>query len=118
MDLPEGSFSRGKANNGGINILDLPDAEYKQLLNDYGETIGKEIFWQRHNQPFLEDAFKRGDNVRLLSNPNASVNRTGFYERELREIEGYTDGSGDRVPGLAERYGYEYNPATKTYEKR
>ena len=118
LEMPEGSLARGTPNNGGLNILDLPDAEYKRLLSEYGEEMGKEIFWQRYNQPFLEDAFRRGDNVRLLSNPDAPANRTGFYARELREIEGYVDEAGNRVSGLAEKYGYKYNPKTKTYEKR
>jgi hypothetical protein len=118
LEMPDGSFARGTPNKGGLNILDLPDAEYKKLLSDYGEDMGKEIFWQRHNQPFLEDAFKRGDNVRLLSNPDNPANRTGFYARELTEVEGYVDKAGNRVPGLAEKYGYKYNPVTKTYEKR
>lgn len=118
LNLPDGSFTRGGANNGGINILDIPTAEYDDLIRTYGDDLGKEMFWERYNQPFLEDSFRRGDNVRLLSNPSNPANRTGFYNRELREIEGYTDASGTRVPGLAERYGYVYDPATDSYVRR
>jgi hypothetical protein len=117
LNMPEGSFSRGGQNKGGINILDIPSAEYEGLLRDFGPDIGKEIFWQKYNQPFLENSFKNGDNIRLLSNPESAANRTGFYERELMEIEGYTDASGNKVPELAEKYGYDYNPTTNTYEK-
>ncbi|HTF81632.1 MAG TPA: hypothetical protein VL947_07900, partial [Cytophagales bacterium] len=118
LKLPDGSFTRGGENNGGVNILDLPTADYQSLLDTYGEAAGKEMFWQQHNQPFLEESFKRGDNIRLLSDPEAPANRTGFYERELREIEGYKDASGNKVPGLAEKYGYVYDPATHTYVKK
>lgn len=118
LDLPEGSFTRGGENNGGVNILDIPSDRYEGLIRDYGEVEGKEIFWREYNQPFLEESFQRGDDVRLLSDPNAPANRTGFYERELREIEGYTDANGNHVPGLAERYGYEYDPHTNTYRRR
>jgi hypothetical protein len=118
LKMPDGSFTRGGENKGGVNILDLPSDKYQDLLDTYGETAGKEKFWQEYNQPFLEDSFKRGDDVRVLSDPNAPANRTGFYERELREIEGYTDASGNKVPGLKDKYGYDYDPKTHTYKKR
>jgi hypothetical protein len=116
LALPEGEFSRGKPNNGGINILDLPSAEYEGLIAKYGEEAGKEMFWKKHNQPFLEDAFKRGDDIRLLSK-DAPETRTGFYARELQEIQGGKNSAGKKVPGLAEKYGYKYNPSTTSYEK-
>lgn len=118
LNMPDGSFTRGGENNGGVNILDLPSDQYQALLDTYGETAGKEKFWEKYNQPFLEDSFKRGDNVRLLSDPDAPANRTGFYERELKEIEGYTDANGNQVPGLKDKYGYDYDPVTHTYKKR
>jgi hypothetical protein len=117
LKMDEGTFTRGGENKGGINILDIPSAKYEQLLKDYGPDMGKQIFWDQYNQPFLENSFKNGDNVRLLSDPNVAENRTGFYERELREIEGYHNGNGEKVVGLAEKYGYEYNPINKTYVK-
>lgn len=110
LNMPEGSFTRGGENKGGINILDIPSAEYEGLLKDYGTDIGKEIFWEKYNQPFLEESFKRGDNVRVLSDPNAPENRTGFYERELNEIQ--------KSEGLAEKYGYIYDPKTNSYIKK
>ena len=118
LNMPDGSFTRGGENKGGINILDIPSEKYQALLDDYGEVRGKEMFWEEYNQPFLEDAFARGDDIRVLSDPEVPQNRTGFYERELREIEGHNDESGNHVPGLAERYGYEYDPATHTYHKK
>jgi hypothetical protein len=117
LNLPDGSFTRGGENKGGINILDIPTDQYEQLLADHGPVEGKEIFWEEHNQPFLEKSFQNGDNVRLLSDPDAPANRTGFYDRELQEIDGTTDAAGNHTPGLAEKYGYKYNPATSSYEK-
>ncbi|WP_046243491.1 polymorphic toxin-type HINT domain-containing protein [Hymenobacter terrenus] len=115
LQLPEGSFTRIGKNPGGINILDIPGDKYQKLLDTYGPTLGQEKFWQGYNKPFLENAFKGGHDIRLLSDPVAA--RTGFYARELREIEGYVDKAGKSVPGLARRYGYRYNPATSSFEK-
>ena len=117
LKMPDGSFTRGEVNKGGINILDIPSDKYEGLLRDFGPDIGKEMFWDQYNQPFLENAFKNGDNVRVLSDPHNPANRTGFYERELREIDGYKDIHGKDIPGLAERYGYKYDPLTNTYIK-
>ena len=118
LKLPDGSFTRGGENKGGINILDLPSEQYQHLLDTYGEQAGKEKFWQEYNRPFLEDSFKRGDDIRVVSNPKAPENQTGFYDRELKEIEGYTDKNGNKVPGLKDKYGYEYDPVTHTYKKK
>lgn len=118
LNMPEGSFTRGGENKGGINILDIPSDKYQALLDQYGEVQGKEMFWEQYNQPFLENSFKSGDNVRLLSDPSNPTNRTGFYARELREIEGYDNPDGTHQPGLAEKYGYVYDPATNTYIKK
>jgi hypothetical protein len=117
LKMPEGSFTRGGENKGGINILDIPEAQYNALRDKYGDVAGKEMFWDQYNQPFLENSFKNGDNVRLLSDPNQAPNRTGFYERELKEIEGYTKPDGTKVLGLAEKYGYIFDPKTNTYIK-
>ena len=118
LNMPDGSFTRGGENKGGVNILDIPSERYQALLDEHGDVRGKEIFWEEYNQPFLEDAFARGDNVRVLSDPEVPKNRSGFYDRELREIEGYTDARGNYVPGLAEKYGYVFDPVTHTYIKR
>ena len=129
--LPEGSFSRGAGkapNNNGLNSLDIPEDEYLGIINrnienqrNLPENAGlspKEIeakgweagnneFWDKYNEPFLEDAFVRGDNVRLISDPKVHAN--GTYARELAAIEGPN--------GLAAKYGYTYDAATSSYVK-
>lgn len=116
LKMPEGTFTRGEENLGGLNILDIPSDEYQNLLDTYGEEQGKQLFWDNHNLPFLEKAFADGHEVRLLSDPQDARNRTGFYARELSAIEGSVDATtGQRVPGLAEKQGYQYNSATATY---
>lgn len=81
-----------------------PDIDAGQLDNlvDVGVRSGNETFWVDYNLPFLEEAFRRGDDIRLFSDPD--MHRTGFYGRELDEI--------TKPGGLAERYGYTYNPDT------
>jgi hypothetical protein len=108
-NTPEGKLARGKANPGGINVLDIPSNEYEDLIRTHGKAKGDELFWQKYNLPFLEDAFKRGDDVRLLSDPNNPATRTGFYKRELDVIEG--------PGGLAEKYGYRYDAASASFVK-
>lgn len=109
-------FTSGGQNPGGINILDIPEPEYNKLISDLGEVDGNEMFWKTYNKPFLDDAFASGHYVRLLSDPVNPLSRTSTYARELDNIQGYTDAAGNRVPGLAEIHGYNYNPATATYE--
>jgi hypothetical protein len=60
-------------------------------------------------------AVRLGD-VRLLSDPANPAARTGTYAHELETIESSTDAAGNPVPGLAGLHGYQYNPATSTYE--
>jgi|GEM_PF-3547374 len=129
--LPEGSFSRGVGdgtNPNGMNSLDLPNDEYMAIINRHmeiqknlpenaglsakeleskGWQAGNEEFWKTYNEPFLEDAFIRGDNVRLLSDPKTKA--TGMYGRELDMING--------PDGLAAKYGYYYDEAAATYKK-
>jgi hypothetical protein len=133
LNLPEGVFTRGKQNLGGVNILDIPSNEYNALLvknidkyKALGHTDeiakrlsredGLEEFWVKYNFPFLEDAFKRGDNVRLLSDFTDSRNLTGFYKREIEAIQGSIK-NGVKEMGLAEKYGYKFNASTFSYEK-
>ncbi len=126
VGLPDGSFSRGamaQANPNGMNFLDLPDAEYQAILNKHiqryvdegmpfdeakalGIKKGNEEFWDLYNYPFLEDAFKRGDNIRLVSDPK--IWRNGTFAKELDAIEG--------EKGLAQKYNYSYDHSTATYK--
>lgn len=129
--LPEGSFTRGVGdgtNANGMNSLDLPNEQYSAIINRHmeiqknlpenaglspkeleskGWEAGNQEFWDDYNAPFLEDAFIRGDNVRLLSDPETKA--TGMYGRELDMVNG--------PKGLAAKYGYYYNEAASTYMK-
>lgn len=81
-----------------------------KLNENSWENINNE-FWDDYNEPFLEDAFKRGDNIRLVSDPvNA---KSGTYKREINRIEGLDD----KGEGLASKYGYRYDESTATYVK-
>ncbi len=129
----KGAFGRGMKCDGGINILDVDPDTYNALKREAaaafeaaGKTateaeIGKaadEIFWVRYNLPYLEEAFKRGDDVRLLSDPSTLFGATGFFAREMEVITlGLKDANGIRGTPLVTKYGYRYNDAVKTYEK-
>src|SRR5690554_3113663 len=75
-----------------------------------GITKGNNEFWINYNLPFLEQAFQRGDDIRLVSDPdfykNATDNIGGTYKKELLAID-----------QLKTQYGYSYNSVTKTYYK-
>jgi hypothetical protein len=73
-----------------------------------GITKGNNVFWTQYNLPFLEQAFQRGDDIRLVSDPTNALTRTGTYKKELEAIENT----------LATKYNYSYNSVTKTYYKR
>ena len=116
----------GAPNKGGLAFLDLPDVQYQAMINKYlgpncdihcATLLGNEDFWKQYNKPFLEDAFKRGDDIRLVSDPDNSLNINKFYERELKAIKGYTEPDGTLVQGLASRFGYIYDASTATYKK-
>lgn len=109
-NLPEGSFSRQGDNPGGLNMLDVDPHTWDQLLIEAGGDAAKrnEIFWHRYNLPFLEQSFKNGDNIRLLSDASNPATRTGTYLRELEAIEG--------AGGFAEKYGYIFDAASQTYK--
>jgi hypothetical protein len=97
-----------------VNLIQsdiLPSASLSEInsLVDIGRNNGNTAFWNTYNLPFLEAAFQRGDNIRLVSN-NAlgSPTRSGSYQLELEEIEDV----------LMQQYGYQFNSTTKTYEKQ
>ena len=133
-DLPEGAFGRGKPNKGGINILDVDDNTYLGLQKDALKNLQKsgitnptknqiiaeanEIFWRDYNLPFLEEAFARGDDIRLLSEPQTLFSATGFYQREIEVITtGWKKPDGTFIQPLKNKYNYKFNEITKTYEK-
>ena len=126
--FPDGSFSRGAgqvSNPNGMNFLDIPESQYNALIDKHiqkyiakGKTLdeakslgladGNDEFWDLYNYPFLEDAFKRGDDIRLVS--DKILDKTGTYAREIDAIEG--------ANGLAKKYGYSYDSNTKVYSKK
>jgi hypothetical protein len=126
--LPEGSFSRGEGvlvDKGGMSFLDIAEDKYNAILDKHiqkyldkglnkieakklGIKEGNNEFWDKYNYPFLEDAFKRGDDIRLVSDP-IKFKESGTYARELNAINGEN--------GLAKKYGYIYDEKTKTFIK-
>ena len=78
-----------------------------------GVTKGNNEFWTNYNLPFLEQAFQRGDDIRLVSDPSVYQSNAalgGTYKKELDAIMGSN--------GLAQQYGYTYNSTTKTFIKQ
>ncbi|WP_264536974.1 fibronectin type III domain-containing protein [Flavobacterium sp. N1736] len=133
-DLPEGAFGRGKINKGGINILDVDDITYSKLEIEASDilkskgigsptksqiiTEANEIFWNRYNLPFLEEAFSRGDDIRLLTEPQTLFSGSGFYQREIEVITiGWKKPDGTFIEPLKTKYNYKFNDVTKSYEK-
>ncbi|OJJ18822.1 hypothetical protein BKI52_24950 [marine bacterium AO1-C] len=101
------------------NVKQLIIAEYGRYMTDRfindiveeGEVIGKFVVWLKYNYPLLKTAFETGDDIRLLSDPQAF--RTSFFRNEMDAIEGVGP-----YRSLAEEYGYDYNEDTKTFVKR
>ena len=58
----------------------------KTRPKDEVQRLGNEVFWEQYNLPFLKDAFKRGDDIRLLSEPVTLFSGSGFYLREIEVI--------------------------------
>ncbi|MBA6156665.1 fibronectin type III domain-containing protein [Tenacibaculum sp. S7007] len=91
----------------------LPNASTDEALSILKKGIddGNKVFWNTYNKTFLEKAFKRGDDVRLVSDPDfykaATDEIGGSYKKELIEI--------DRLKDL---YGYKYNSVSKTFIKK
>jgi hypothetical protein len=93
---------------------ELSDSDYaieKFIDNNLSKTdIKKQASY--YNLPFIENAFKRGDNIRLLSDYSNPDILFGFFQREVEAILGKTG-----EMGLMEKYGYKLNEATATFEK-
>ena len=85
----------------------LTDVQVDNIIFD-GTTKGNNVFWDDYNLPFLEQAFQREDDIRLVSDPTNILSRTGTYKRELEVIENL----------LANKYNYSYNSSTKRYYKK
>ncbi|UPT69250.1 MAG: hypothetical protein M0D57_00145 [Sphingobacteriales bacterium JAD_PAG50586_3] len=98
-----GQFTQGQ-NVGGINILNISQDLYKKAIDKGGD----QLFWDLYNKPWLDDAIKRGDAIRLVSDPynarnlyntdaagNLTENLT-MFGREVKHLEsqGYTFNNG------------------------
>ena len=93
-------------------------AEGKIYTNEDVVKAANEIFWNRYNLPFLEEAFQRGDDIRLLSDPSTLFGSTGFYQREIEVITiGWKKTDGTKVEYFLKKYNYRFNSLTKVYEK-
>jgi hypothetical protein len=82
---------------GAFNVLNVPDEMYKN----------PDQFWNEVNQPFLDEAIARGDDIALATRPTADVlfkadNSLTGYGRELQHLSAA---------------GYKYDPQTG-YMKR
>ncbi len=129
--FPEGSFARGEgkdSNPDGMSFLDIAEKDYMAIMDKnielqrnlpenkdkdekeikkLGQKHGNQEFWDKYNAPFLEDAFIRGDNVRLVSDPIKFYD--GTYKKEIDAIQGQN--------GLARKYGYSYDDKIKSHIK-
>ena len=94
---------------------------------------GNDLFWVNCNLPFLEKAFKRGDIIRLVSNPLEFFNKPsgGYFHRELvaigiNAVEPIVGGDGHAQQvtmtldpsGLANRYGYTWDPKSFSFIRK
>ena len=90
-------------NTGGINLLNVGDDAYRQVIAEGGD----DLFWNTYNKPWLDDAINRGDNIRIVSDPTDPANlfkngvdgeRT-MFGREIEHLEnkGYTFEGGEAV---------------------
>jgi hypothetical protein len=141
--FPEGSIFRsvdGTPPKGSLNFLDLPQDDFMAIINKHidrqrklpenaklhpddilerGWRHGTDEFWRKYNLPYLAEAFKRGDNVRLVSDPYVYIRDSiigGTYKRELEAI-GYSP-TRELLDGLAKKYGYVYDELSKIYKKK
>jgi hypothetical protein len=87
---------------GGFNVLNVPDNMYKT----------PDQFWSEVNQPFLDQAIGRGDNIALVTKPtDSALNRTLADGTVVRS------GFGREYDYLLQ-HGYTYDSATSTMIKR
>lgn len=82
---------------GGFNVLNVPDNLYNT----------PDQFWQEYNQPWLDQAIKRGDNIVLATEPTAG---------KLTDSTGALTGFGREYNYLLSK-GYIYDSTTKTMLK-
>jgi hypothetical protein len=81
--IPEAKATLQGENPGGVNILRSPrwgelQKEHMPILES-GDKLGywnkvTGDFWEQVNKPWLDQAITRGDNIRLVSDPNKPAN--------------------------------------------
>ncbi len=116
-ELFDNDFAIDQFVDNGLTKIELKSQPYyRRVVNDEAMRLsiedGKDLFWEQYNLPFLKATFERGDNVRLLSDPDDTRVLFGFFKREIEAITG-TNGK----IGLLDEYGYKFNKLTSTYEK-
>lgn len=93
-------------NEGGINILRSPkwaeiQTKHKAILDagdteKYWRTVTDE-FWEVANKPWLEEAIKRGDNIRFVSNP---LDEFATHVTKNKGTEFVLDAAGQRIRSI------------------
>ncbi len=95
-------------NEGGVNILRSPkwmeiQAKHKALEaldpTKYWRTVSDE-FWTTVNKPWLEEAIKRGDNLRFVSNP---ADQLAMFVTKKNSTEFVLDAAGNKIPSIFSR---------------
>ena len=84
LDAPLGDVDLGPSRPGSFNVLNVPDGTIHRL--------GEERFWREVNQPFLDAAIARGDDIRLATKPEPSVlvradGGPTAFARELKHLQ-------------------------------
>ncbi|WP_374459834.1 hypothetical protein [Chryseobacterium taeanense] len=93
-------------NKGGINIL--RSSKWSEILEKYKdlEQVDKNAyykkvtdeFWEQANKPWLDEAIKRGDPVRFVTDPNSEV---GKFVKVGKEY--VLDENGNKIPTIFSR---------------
>jgi hypothetical protein len=68
-------------NEGGFNILNVPESEYRGLTGDQ--------FWERHNKPWLDNVIARGDTIVLATKPTLDVRYKYNFSTGKLELTGF-----------------------------
>ena len=89
--------------NGGFNILNVPDEEFSRL--------GREGFWKKYNEPWLQSAIDRNDIIKVATYPGDSV-RYWFDADSVRHLTGY-----GRELQVLEDAGYIYDSIIHSFIK-
>ena len=97
------NLSKFGSKNGGFNILNVPDEEFSRL--------GREGFWKKYNEPWLQSAIDRNDIIKVATYPGDSV-RYWFDADSVRHLTGY-----GRELQVLEDAGYIYDSIIHSFIK-